>query len=71
MQFNPNLDPHIHPFDALKESPEGVVVRSGCEALLRKEFDHPMPAILSFDSDSIDKMRAFECDDQWNARWFF
>jgi hypothetical protein len=71
MQFNPNVDPHIHAFEVLKDSPEEIVVRTGFEAVLRKKFDQAMPAFLSFDTDSIDKMRAFQFDDAWDARRFF
>ena len=32
MQFNPNLDPHIKPFEIVSENDEEVVVRTGFEA---------------------------------------
>jgi uroporphyrinogen decarboxylase len=71
MQFNPNVDPHIKPFEILKDSPEEVVVRTGFEAVLFKKFDQAMPAFLSFDTDTIDKMKAFEFDDPWDTRRYF
>jgi hypothetical protein len=71
MQFNPNLDPHIKPFEILKDTPDEVVVRTGFEAVIRKKYDQAMPAFLSFDTNSIDKMRAFEFDDPWDPRRFF
>jgi len=71
MQFNPNLDPHIKPFEVLKDSPEEVVVRTGFEAVLFKKFNQAMPAFLSFDTDTIDKMIAFEFDDPWDTRRYF
>ncbi|HYW41968.1 MAG TPA: uroporphyrinogen decarboxylase family protein [Bryobacteraceae bacterium] len=71
MQFNPNVDPHIKPFQVLEESPEQVVVRTGFEAVLQKKYDQAMPAFLSFETDSIEKMKAFQFDDPWDARRFF
>ena len=71
MQFNPNLDPHIKSFEILKDTSEEVVVRTGFEAVLRKKFDQAMPAFLSFETNSIDKMRAFKFDDPWDPRRFF
>jgi len=71
MQVNPNVDPHIKAFEMLKDTPEEVTVRTGFEAVLRKKFDHAMPAFLSFDTDTIDKMKAFEFDDPWDPRRYF
>ncbi len=71
MQFNPNVDPHIKPFEILKDSPDEVVVRTGFEAVLFKKFDQAMPAFLSFDTDTIDKMKSFEFDDPWDTRRYF
>ena len=34
----PNMDPHIKPFETLKETDEEVVIRTGFEAILRKKF---------------------------------
>jgi uroporphyrinogen decarboxylase len=67
----PNMDPHIKQFEMLKETDEEVVVRTGFEAVIRKKFADPMPAFLRFETDSIDKMRAFEFDDPWDDRRYF
>jgi len=67
----PNMDPHIKQFEVLKETDEEVVVRSGFEAVIRKNFADPMPAFLSFDTDTIEKMEAFQFDDPWDDRRFF
>jgi hypothetical protein len=67
-QLNPNLDPHIRPFEILSETPDEVVVRTGFEAVIRKKFADPMPAFLSFGTDTVDKMGAFQFDDPWDAR---
>src|ERR1039458_5898152 len=63
MQFNPNVDPHIKPFEILRENDAEVVVRTGFEAVLRKKFDQPMPAFVGFETDTIEKMEAFEVND--------
>lgn len=67
----PNLDPHIKPFETLKETEEEVVVRTGFEAILRKKFKDPMPEFVGFDTDTIEKEMAFEFDDPWDERRFF
>ncbi|OGO28349.1 MAG: hypothetical protein A2W33_10445 [Chloroflexi bacterium RBG_16_52_11] len=67
----PNMDPHIKQFEVLKETDEEVVVRTGFEATIRKKFADPMPAFLSFDTDTIEKMDAFQFDDPWDDRRFF
>jgi hypothetical protein len=64
----PNMDPHIQPFEVLRENEEEVVVRTGFEAVIRKQFADPMPAFLSFDTDTLDKMASFAFDDPWDER---
>ncbi|MGD0128255.1 MAG: uroporphyrinogen decarboxylase family protein [Terriglobia bacterium] len=71
MQFNPNLDPHIKPFEIVFENDEEVVVRTGFEALIRKKLAYPMPDFLSFETDTIEKMEVFEFDDPWDERRYF
>lgn len=68
---NPNMDPHIRPFEILEETAERVVVRTGFDAVLAKYFHSPMPAYLSFETDTLDKMRKFQFDDPWDDRRFF
>jgi len=67
----PNMDPHIRPFKILSETADEVVVRTGFGAVIRKKFADPMPAYLRFETDTIDKMRAFQFDDPWDERRFF
>ena len=67
----PNMDPHIRPFETLEEAADHVVVRTGFEAVIRKNFADPMPAFLRFDTDTIEKMRDFRFDDPWDDRRFF
>jgi uroporphyrinogen decarboxylase len=67
----PNMDPHIKPFEILRQTPEEVVVRTGFEAVIRKKFDYPMPAFLAFETDTLAKLEAFPFDDPWDERRFF
>ena len=71
MQFNPNLDPHIKPFEIILENDEEVIVRTGFEALIRKKLAYPMPDFLKFETDTIEKMAAFQFDDPWDERRYF
>jgi hypothetical protein len=64
----PNMDPHIRPFQILRQNGEEVVVRTGFEAVIRKKFADPMPEFLSFETDSLDKLAAFAFDDPWDER---
>jgi uroporphyrinogen decarboxylase len=67
----PNMDPHIKPFETLRENAEEVVVRTGYEAVIRKKFADPMPEYVSFETDSLEKMEAFAFDDPADhRRWF-
>jgi uroporphyrinogen decarboxylase len=67
----PNMDPHIRAFETLEETADHVTVRTGFEAVIRKNFADPMPAFLAFDTDTIDKMGAFRFDDPWDDRRYF
>ena len=67
----PNLDPHIKQFEILEEDEEHVIVRTGFEAVMEKQFADPMPRWLSFDTDTIEKVDAFEFDDPWDDRRYF
>jgi uroporphyrinogen decarboxylase len=67
----PNMDPHVKPFETLKETAEDVVVRTGFEAIIRKKFADPMPQWLGFDTDTIEKTEAFQFQDPWDERRYF
>jgi len=71
MVVNPNMDPHIKPFEILEQNEREVIVRTGFEAVIRKRLDLPMPAFLQFETDTIEKMRDFTFDDPWDERRFF
>ncbi len=67
----PNMDPHIKQFEMLEESGEHVVLRTGFEAVIKKQFADPMPAFLRFETDTVEKMDSFQFDDPWDARRYF
>ena len=64
----PNMDPHIRNFATLKEDAEEVVVRTGFETTIRKRFDLPMPEQVSWETDTLEKLEAFEFDDPRDHR---
>jgi hypothetical protein len=68
---SPNMDPHIQPFEILRDDETEVTVRTGFGATIRKRFDLPMPAFLSFETDTIEKMEAFQFDDPIDERRYF
>ena len=67
----PNMDPHIKAFEILEESENHVLVRTGFEAVIRKQFADPMPAFLKFETDTIEKLQHFQFDDPWDDRRYF
>jgi uroporphyrinogen decarboxylase len=64
----PNMDPHIKQFEIIEQNDEEVIVRTGFEAVIRKKFLDPMPEYVEFDTDTIDKMSAFQFDNPWDER---
>ena len=68
---SPNMDPHIQPFETLVESDTEVTVKTGFGATIRKRFDLPMPAFASFETDTIEKLEAFQFDDPFDERRYF
>jgi len=67
----PNMDPHIRAFETIREDDEEVVVKTGFETTIRKRFDLPMPEQVSWETDTLEKMEAFEFDDPWDRRRYF
>ena len=67
----PNMDPHIKPFEILEETGEHVIVRTGFEAVIKKQFADPMPAFLKFETDSLEKLAGLRFDDPWDDRRYF
>lgn len=67
----PNMDPWIRSFEVLRESSDEVIVKTGFGAVLRKRFEHPMPEMLAWDVDAIEKLETAEFDDPADRRRFF
>jgi hypothetical protein len=67
----PNMDPHIRPFETLSESAAEVTVKTGFGAVLRKKFDQAMPAYVSFDHDTLDKLEGLVFDPPDDPRRYF
>jgi len=67
----PNMDPHIKSFEILKEDDTEVVVKTGYEAVVRKKFEFPMPEFVDWDTDTIEKLEAFDFDDAYDRRRYF
>ncbi len=64
----PNMDPHIKPFETLKENQNEIWVKTGFETVLHKRMDRPMPEQISWDTDTIEKLESFEFDDPRDRR---
>ena len=67
----PNTDPHIKSFEIIKNTHQEIVIRTGFEAVIKRKKDNQMPLWLGFDTDSIDKVKAFLFEDPWDERRFF
>ena len=67
----PNMDPHIRPFETIRENKIEVVVKTGFGATLRKRFDFQMPEFMAFEVDTIEKLEAFEFEDPYDSRRYF
>ena len=67
----PNMDPHIKQFELIEESSHHVLLRTGFEAVIKKQFADPMPAFLRFETDSIERMASFRFDDPCDDRRYF
>ncbi len=65
---NPNMDPHIKQFEVLVENETEVQLRTGYEVIMRKKFDFPMPEMMSWEVDTIEKLVAFKFDDPYDHR---
>lgn len=68
---NPNMDPHIKKFDLIFEDKDEVQVETGFEVVMRKRFDFPMPEMMKWNVDTIEKLVNFEFDDPYDKRRYF
>lgn len=66
----PNLDPHIRKMETIKGDENEILVRTGFGAFVRKVFAFPMPEYAGFETDSLEKVKAFQFDDPADARRF-
>jgi hypothetical protein len=67
----PNMDPKIQSFETLQEDKTEVVVKTGFRTTMRKKFDFPMPEFIAWDTDTIEKLEAFEFDNPYDKRRYF
>ena len=67
----PNMDPWIRPFETLKEDAEEVVVKTGFGAIMHKHFEHPMPEMSAWETDTFEKLESAVFDDAGDPRRFF
>ena len=67
----PNMDPHIRSFEIVSETSAEVVVKTGYGAIMRKKFDCPMPEFIGWETDTFEKLEAFEFDDAFDSRRYF
>ncbi|MHC1763216.1 MAG: uroporphyrinogen decarboxylase family protein [Verrucomicrobiia bacterium] len=66
----PNMDPWIRPFEILKEDAEEVVLKTGFGAILRKNFQFPMPEMRAWETNTFEKLEAAEFDPPRDPRRF-
>ncbi|MEI8094301.1 MAG: uroporphyrinogen decarboxylase family protein [Spirochaetales bacterium] len=67
----PNMDPHIKAFEVISEHDDDVILKTGFEATIRRKLGVQMPYYEHFDTDTIEKMEAFQFDDPFDKRRFF
>lgn len=67
----PNMDPHIKNFEIISDNDGDMLVRTGFEALIRHRDGRQMPYFEHFETDTIEKMNAFQFDDPWDERRYF
>lgn len=67
----PNMDPWIRSFETIRETQDEVVVRTGFGATMRKKFDVPMPEMVAWDIDELEKLETAQFDDPADRRRFF
>ena len=63
-------DPWIRPLETLEEDAAQVIVKTGCGAVMRKRFEHPMPETTAWDLDECEKLERVQFDDPADPRRF-
>jgi hypothetical protein len=66
----PNMDPWIRPFQTLKETSEEVVVKTGFGAIMRKNFEMPMPEMAAWETETFEQLEQAVFDDPRDPRRF-
>ena len=66
--INPNMDPHIQPFEVLAEDGDNITVKTGWGATIQRVSDYPMPRYIAFDTQTVEQMDAFEFDSPADPR---
>lgn len=69
--INPNMDPHIKEFTVIFEDDKEVHVETGYEVVMRKRFDFPMPEMMKWNVDTIEKLVNFQFDNPYDKRRYF
>ena len=54
------MDPHIQPFEIIKEADDEVIVKTGYGAVIRKMFSRPMPEFIGWETDTLEKLETYE-----------
>lgn len=68
---NPNMDPHIKSFKTVYEDEDEILVETGYEVVMRKKKGFPMPEMIKWNVDTIEKLLDFEFDDPYDNRRYF
>ena len=69
--INPNMDPHIKPFEIIRREGDDIVLKTGFEATIRRSGKHPMPYFEQFSVKQQKDMDSFRFDDPADRRRFF
>ena len=69
--INPNMDPHIKPFEVMSQKDDDIVVKTGFEAIIHRSGKSPMPYFESFSIENKEAMDDFMFDDSANPQRFF
>ncbi len=67
----PNMDPHITGIEVLDDADGRLVVKTGFGATIERRRDYPMPAFLSFEHTTCERIEALEFDDPADPRRYF
>jgi hypothetical protein len=67
----PNMDPWIRPFETLRETEKEVVVKTGFGAIMRKKYDTPMPEMMDWEINEIEKLELADFDDPADRRRYY